>query len=70
MVTKQPKAIRCLDRRDAKSIPIIAMTANVFASDIAASKAAGMNGHLGKPVDMNLLYQTIAGQLEKMEYES
>lgn len=64
------KAIRCLDRRDAKSIPIIAMTANVFASDIAASKAAGMNGHLGKPVDMNLLYQTIAGQLEKMEYES
>ena len=64
------KAIRCLDRRDAKFIPIIAMTANVFASDIAASKAAGMNGHLGKPVDMNLLYQTIAGQLEKMEYES
>ena len=64
------KAIRCLDRRDAKSIPVIAMTANVFASDIAASKAAGMNGHLGKPVDMNLLYRTIAGQLEKMEYES
>ncbi len=64
------KAIRCLDRRDSKSIPIIAMTANVFASDIAASKAAGMNGHLGKPVDMNLLYRTIAGQLEKMEYES
>lgn len=64
------KAIRCLDRRDAKSIPVIAMTANVFASDIAASKAAGMNGHLGKPVDMDLLYRTIAGQLEKMEYES
>ncbi len=64
------KAIRCLDRSDAKSIPIIAMTANVFASDIAASRAAGMHGHLGKPVDMNLLYRTIAGQLEKMEYES
>lgn len=64
------KAIRCLDRRDSKSIPIIAMTANVFASDIAASKAAGMNGHLGKPVDLNLLYWTIAGQMEKMEYES
>ena len=64
------KAIRCLDRHDAKSIPVIAMTANVFASDIAASKAAGMNGHLGKPVDMDLLYRTIAGQLENMEYES
>ena len=64
------KAIRCLDRGDAKSIPVIAMTANVFASDIAASKAAGMNGHLGKSVDMKLLYQTIAGQLEKTENES
>lgn len=64
------KAIRCLNRGDAKSIPVIAMTANVFASDIAASRATGMNGHLGKPVDMKLLYQTIAGQLEKTENES
>ena len=64
------RKIRRLPRPDAKSIPIIAMTANVFASDVAACRAAGMNGHLGKPVDMNLLCRTIAGQLEKVEYES
>ncbi len=56
------KTIRRLPRPDAKYIPVIAMTANVFASDVAACRAAGMNGHLGKPVDMNLLYRTIAGQ--------
>lgn len=49
------RAIRALDRADAKTIPIIAMTANVFAEDVIASKNAGMNEHLGKPIDFNML---------------
>lgn len=47
------RAIRALDRVDAKTIPIIAMTANVFTEDIIAAKNAGMNEHLGKPIDFN-----------------
>ena len=46
-------AIRALDRPDAKSIPIIAMTANAFIEDIQASRAAGMNEHLAKPIDFD-----------------
>ena len=64
------RAIRVLSHPDAKKIPIVAMTANVFADDIAKARAAGMNGHLGKPVDMKLLYQMIREQLEKSENES
>ena len=64
------RAIRVLSHPDAKKIPIVAMTANVFADDIAKARAAGMNGHLGKPVDMKLLYQMISEQLEKSENES
>lgn len=45
------KYIRNLDSRDAKTIPIIAVTANVFAEDIAKTKEAGMNGHIAKPID-------------------
>ena len=45
------RAIRALDREDAKKIPIIAMTANAFAEDRQACIEAGMNDHLGKPVD-------------------
>ena len=40
-------------------IPIIAMTANAFDDDIAKSLAAGMNAHLAKPIDPDLLYQTL-----------
>ena len=51
--------IRALDKKDAKSIPIVAMTANVFAEDITAALAAGMNAHLSKPLDVNLLDQVM-----------
>lgn len=44
------KTIRSLDRADAKSIPIIAMTANAFREDKEKCLAAGMNAHLAKPV--------------------
>lgn len=49
------KAIRELDRADAKTVPIIAMTANAFAEDVKKSLAAGMNAHVAKPIDMELL---------------
>ena len=47
------KLIRSLDHPKAKTIPIIAMTANVFKEDVDRCLAAGMNDHLGKPLDLN-----------------
>jgi len=52
-------AIRELSRKDAARIPIIAMTANAFAEDIQQSKAAGMNEHLTKPLDIKQLMQCL-----------
>lgn len=54
------KAIRALDIPRAKDIPIIAMTANVFKEDEEKSIAAGMNDHLGKPIDEAAALETIA----------
>ena len=56
-------AIRALDRADAKTIPIIAMTANVFDEDVERSLAAGMNAHLSKPIEPDRLYETLARQI-------
>ena len=50
------RRIRALKRADVQSVPIIALTANAFESDIEASVAAGMNEHLAKPADSELLY--------------
>ncbi len=52
-------AIRNLVRGDAGSIPIFAMTANTFAEDIAKARESGMNGHIAKPVDINILMTTL-----------
>lgn len=54
------KAIRAMDREDAKTIPIIAMTANAFAEDARKCMAAGMNAHLPKPLQMEKVIATIA----------
>ena len=53
-------AIRELNRPDAKTVPIIAVTANAFEEDVQRSLQAGMNAHLTKPVDPERLYQTLA----------
>ncbi len=53
------RAIRVLDRPDAKRVPIIAMTANAFDEDVQLSLQAGMNAHLSKPVEPEHLYQTL-----------
>ena len=54
------RAIRALNVEHAKTIPIIAMTANVFREDIEKSLAAGMNGHMGKPININELFKILS----------
>ncbi len=56
--------IRALNRQDAKSVPIIAMTANAFAEDRSLSKSAGMNEHLSKPIEPQLLYKTLSDYIK------
>ncbi len=58
------EAIRGLDRPDAKTIPIIAMTANAFDEDVHKSLQAGMSAHLTKPVEQDKLFKTL-GELIK-----
>ncbi len=54
------RTIRALDRPDSKTVPIIAMTANAFDEDVQMSLQAGMNAHLSKPVEPQLLYKTLS----------
>lgn len=53
------QAIRALERADAATIPIIAVTANAFPEDIAKTQAAGMNAHIVKPIDFTVLCQLL-----------
>ena len=52
-------AIRAADHADAKTIPIIALTANAFDEDVQRSLQAGLNAHLSKPVDQDMLFETL-----------
>ncbi len=58
------RAIRALEREDAKTIPIIAMTANAFAEDVKDALAAGMNAHIAKPIDMESIKKTLGKYLK------
>ena len=48
-----------MNRSDAKSIPIIALTANAFDEDVQRSMQAGLNAHLSKPVEPEILFETL-----------
>ena len=56
---KATESIRALERPDAKTVPIIAMTANAFDEDVQRSLQAGMNAHLSKPVEPEHLFKTL-----------
>ena len=53
------RAIRSMDRADAKTIPIFALTANAFEEDVQKSLQAGMNAHLTKPIEVDVLLETL-----------
>ena len=53
------KVIRNLERSDVKEIPIIALTANAFDEDVQRSLQAGLNAHLTKPVEPDILFETL-----------
>ena len=53
------RQIRGLPREDAGQVPIIAVTANAFAEDLAATAAAGMDAHISKPIDFQALRETL-----------
>ena len=53
------KAIRKLDSDYAKRVPIVAMTADAFSENVTECLNAGMNGHIAKPIDINLVLATI-----------
>lgn len=61
------KAIRALEREDAKTIPIIAMTANAFAEDVKDAKDAGMDAHIAKPIDMEVVKKTLNKYVKREE---
>lgn len=59
------RAIRALDNEDLASIPILAMTANAFKEDVQAAKDAGMQAHIAKPVDVDILMKELTAVLSR-----
>ncbi|MDO4556264.1 MAG: response regulator [Lachnospiraceae bacterium] len=58
------RQIRALNRPDAKTVPIIAMSANAYEEDRQLSLSSGMNAHLSKPVEPKVLYDTVLAYME------
>lgn len=58
------KAIRALDNKALADIPILAMTANAFQEDVQAAMDAGMQSHIAKPIDVNLLTEVLRSVLK------
>ncbi len=63
------RVIRGLDRPDAKTVPVIALSANAFEEDVALAKDAGMNEHLAKPVDIRKMFQAM-NRLKRCQEEN
>jgi len=64
------RTIRALNIGKAKTIPIIALTANVFTEDIKECLDAGMNSHIGKPIDMNSMFETLLNYMPETGSEA
>ena len=62
------RRIRALDRADAATVPIIALSANDYAEDARRSREAGMNGHTGKPIDFSALKAELAAATAERAY--
>ena len=58
------RTIRAMEREDAKTVPIIALTANAFDEDVQRSMQAGLNAHLSKPVEPEALFKTLEGLIK------
>ena len=63
-VYEATRQIRLSKREDGATIPIIATTANAFSNDITAALACGMNAHVSKPIDMEVLCKVLLEQLQ------
>ncbi len=61
------RCIRNSNHPEAKTMPIYAMTANAFSTDVMAARANGMNGHIAKPVDFNVVAQELASIIKREE---
>jgi CheY-like chemotaxis protein len=58
------RRIRAMDREDARLVPIIALTANAFDEDVQRSLQAGLNAHLSKPVQPEVLFETLESLIQ------
>jgi len=61
------RRIRAMNRKDAKTMPIVAMTANAYKEDVERALAAGMDAHLAKPIDMDKVMEVLTAQLGKTQ---
>ncbi len=61
------RAIRALGREDAGEILIVAMTANAFTEDVKDALDAGMNAHVAKPIDLELLKKTVSQRIARKD---
>lgn len=61
------KEIRSMNRSDAKSVVIVAMTANALRADVETALDAGMNGHIAKPIDYKSAFKTIGELLNRLK---
>ena len=57
------RAIRALDRPDAGTVPLVAVSADAFADDVRKCEAAGMNAHIAKPIDPARLYSVLSAAI-------